>query len=105
MDDQCIISLQVKYERDATGVQRSLGWLAPELVHADLTLTEDENVREWSGVLDNDTYAQLADAWGLDGQFRSHVFDGLEWDSGGSSPIVWVSSRVSKLDPVKPETG
>lgn len=103
MNDQYLISLEVKYEPDATGVQRSLGRVAPELVHADLTLTEDEDVREWAGGIDSDTYARLADGWGLDGHLARHryVFDGMEFEEGGFSPIVWVSLSVRLLDPVE----
>jgi len=98
MDDQYLISLQVKYEPCATGVKRSLGWLAPELVRADLTLTEDEEVREWAGVIDGDTFERLAGAWGLEHGSHAHVFDGMEFEEAGFSPIVWVSLTVSELD-------
>lgn len=104
MNDQYLISLEVKYEPDATGAQRSLGRFAPELVHADLTLTEDADAREWSGVVDSATYARLADGWGLAGHSVRHryVFDGMEFEEGGFSPIVWVSLSVRELDPVEP---
>jgi hypothetical protein len=93
-------------------------WLAPELVDADLTLTEDtHDSRTWAGVIDGDTYARFAEAWGLENKpselnlsgpsehgdlaSDSHAFDGLEWESAGSSPIVWMKYTVS--DPVKTE--
>ncbi len=104
MSDQYLISLEVKYEPDATGIQRSLERLAPELVHADLTLTDDEDVREWSGVVDGGTYARLAGGWGLNGYPARHryVFDGMEFEEGGFSPIVWVTLSVCELDPIEP---
>jgi hypothetical protein len=99
MNDHYLISLEVKYEPDATRVQRSLGRVAPELVHADLALTEDEDVREWTGGIDRDTYARLADGWGLDGHLARyrHVFDGMEFEEGGFSPIVWVTLSVRQI--------
>jgi hypothetical protein len=104
MNDQYLISLEVRYEPNATGIQRSLERFAPELVHADLTLVEDADVREWSGVVDSATYARLADGWRLDGHLARHryVFDGMEFEEGGFSPIVWVSLSVRELDPVEP---
>ncbi len=104
MNDRYLISLKVKYEPDATGIQRSLERLAPELLHADLTPTDDEDVRAWSGVVDSATYARLAEGWGLNGLPARHryVFDGMEFEEGGLSPIVWVTLSVYELDPVEP---
>ena len=102
VDGQYLITLRVKYEPDATDLQRSLGWVTPELVDADLTVTDGENVREWSGVVDNATYARLDDAWGLDGQLGSRMFDGLEWESEGSSPIIWVRLRSVSVNGSSP---
>lgn len=91
------ISFQAKYEPYATEGQRSLGWLAPELVDAGLTLTEGNDMREWTGTLDADTYARFADAWGLmDGE---RVFDGMEFETDESSPIVYVNVSVRELTP------
>jgi len=96
------ILLSVKYEPHATGVQRSLGWLAPELVRTGLTLAERHDVRRWTGVLDAESYARLAAAWGLH-EHRSHRYtlDGGKWDTGGYSPIVWVSLDVTELGAVE----
>ena len=102
---QYLVRLRVKYEPDATDVQRSLGWLTPELIDADLTLTEDGNVREWSSVVDNDTYARLADAWGLDGQLGSRMFDGLRWPGvgvGRIQPNRLGPPQVSEREPIEP---
>jgi len=47
------LTLAVEYEPHATDAQRSLGWLAPELVDANLTITDDvPGVRRWAGVID-----------------------------------------------------
>ena len=97
------ISLTVRYEPYATRVQRSIGWLAPELVRAGLTLTEyEENTRQWTGVIDAATYARLATAWRLESEQRVHVLDGVNFESGGCGPVVWVSLTVTELDPVEP---
>ena len=102
MAKQYHILLSVKYGPDATSVQRSLAWLAPELAAAGLTLAERDHVRTWAGVLDAESYAPLAAGWGLD-EHRSHryTFDGMEWEAGGSNPIVWVSLDVTRLDSVE----
>jgi hypothetical protein len=113
------VMLAAAYEPDATGWERSLARLVPELVDAGWTLTEDTaELRTWRGVIDGDTYARLADAWGLEhkpsevklgmpgkhGELASHsyTFDGLEWASGGWSPIVWMRLTVS--EPIKRRT-
>jgi len=97
------ILISVKYEADATDGQRALAWLVPELARAGLTLTERDDVRTWDGVIDGDDYARLADAWDLDEHTATHryAFDGMEWKSGGSSPVVWVTLDVTELDPLE----
>jgi len=95
MDDRYLISLQVKYEPDANDIQRSLSWLAPELVFAGLNLTEDPDVRTWDGVIDGDTLAWLAHAWDLNDASDAYTFDGSEFEPGGWSPVVWVRLNVS----------
>jgi len=102
MAEQYRILVSVKYEPHATGLQRSLACLALEPVRTGLTLAEHDDVRTWIGVLDADSYARLAAAWGLD-ERRSHrlTFDGMEWEAGGSSPIVWVSLDVAELGAVE----
>jgi len=99
MMDRSVI-LEVKYEPDATDAQRSLIWFAPELVDAPLTLHEEDDVCEWTGVIDNDTYTRFADSWGLDDQLERHrrVFDGMEIEHGGVSPIIWISLTVGRTD-------
>jgi hypothetical protein len=107
------VILAAAYEPDAPNCARSPGWLVPELVDAGWTLIEDTpDSRKWAGVIDADTYAGLAEGWGLEnrrseadlsmpGEHRnlasySYTFDGLEWESGGSSPIVWMRLTVSE---------
>jgi hypothetical protein len=97
--------LAVEYEPDATDAQRSLGWVAPELVDAGLTMTADMlGVRRWAGVIDSDRYERFVDSWGGDAHLANyrHTWDGMEWEAGGSSPIVWASLTATTLEPVKP---
>jgi hypothetical protein len=95
MNDHYLINLQVKYEPYATDVQRSLSWLAPELVGAGLTLvTEGDDWRKWAGVIDADTHARVSAAWSLEDGHR--VFDGMAFETGGSSPIVYVSLGIER---------
>jgi len=101
MDRYVIVA--VEYEPDATDAQRSLGWLAPDLADAGLTMTDDMlGVRKWAGLLDGDTYERLVDSWGGDAHLASyrHTWDGMEWEAGGSSPIVWASITATALEPV-----
>jgi len=97
MAEQYHILISVKYEPDATDLQRSLAWLAPELARTGLTLTEVDDARTWHGVIDRDTYAPFAAAWALDEHHPSHrhMFDGTHWESSGSSPIVWACLDVT----------
>jgi hypothetical protein len=109
------VVVRVAYESDAPTGVRSLAWLLPELGDADLRINEDRvDAREWVGVIDNATYTRLADSWNLANQpeeqnldvsteeerSAGHVYtwDGMKWESGGSSPIIDVRLRVS--DPV-----
>jgi len=99
------LTLAVEYEPHATDAQRSLGWLAPELVDANLTITDDvPGVRRWAGVIDGDTYERFVDSWGGEPHIPDyrHTWDGMEWEAGGSSPIVWASLTATALEPVKP---
>jgi hypothetical protein len=94
---------------------RSLEWIAPELGHAGLIMTEDRTdepspSRTWTGILDGATFEHLADSWRLDAQLpesasgsvpgagksamQAYTFDGMNWESGGESPIVYVSLLV-----------
>jgi hypothetical protein len=67
--------------------------------------------RKWAGVIDAETYERFAHAWsladmepepsmgmlteyGLLADNRYH-FDGMDWNAGGLSPIVFVSLSVS----------
>jgi hypothetical protein len=107
------VILAAAYEPDATEWERSPSWLVPELVDAGWTLIEDTpDSRKWAGVIDANTFAHLAEGWGLEirrGEANlgmpdehedlasdSYTFDGLEWESGGSSPIVWMRFTVSE---------
>jgi hypothetical protein len=107
------VILEAAYEPDAKHLPRSPEWLVPELVDAGWTLTEDTpHSCKWAGVIDGETYARFAKGWGLENKpgeanfgehgdlaSYSYTFDGLEWESGGSSPIVWMTLTVS--EPVK----
>ena len=99
------ITMTVAYDA-ATSSQPGLGWIAPELKDAGLRLV-DERVgpppsRTWAGVVNGPTYRQFADAWRLpDEPFDAgpltpyfHTFDGLNWETEGESPIVYVTLRV-----------
>jgi hypothetical protein len=107
------VTLVAALEPDAADCVRSAGWLVPELADAGLTLTEDTpDSRTWAGMVDGDTYARFAEGWGLEHKpseatlgvpgehgdlaCYSYTFDGLEWESGGSSPIVWMRLTVSE---------
>jgi hypothetical protein len=108
------IVISAQYERQP-GYGRSLGWIAPELEHAGLIMLEDrmDDVRPsrtWAGIVDGFTFERFAKAWHLhdetaeqssssaiqDGQHhaRSYVFDGMNWERDGESPIVYVSLHV-----------
>ena len=117
MMDRYVI-LAVEYERGATDEERSLRWLAPELADAGLSLTEDtRRVREWVGAIDGDTHARLAERLGLGdradqpgvgvlteyGQLPclTYTWDGMQCEGAGSSPIVWISVKLS--DPIEAE--
>jgi hypothetical protein len=97
------------------GYGRFLEWVAPELRDAGLTMTEDHNneptpSRTWAGIVDGPTFDRFADAWHLEAQphgpasdrmtqagypaARSYTFDGMNWETGGKSPIVYVSVLV-----------
>ena len=102
------VILAVDYEPDATGAQRSLGWVAPELVHTGLTMIKDMlGVRKWAGVIDHKTYERFVESWGGDAHLTNyrHTWDGMEWEPGGSSPVVCVTLtgllRLPGVEPVK----
>jgi hypothetical protein len=107
--------VRVAYDRLHT-YGRSLDWLAPELAGAGLELLEDRTdepspSRTWAGVVSGATFDRLADAWRLDaaasepvlalatdvGQLRGrdYTLDGMNWEYGGESPIVYVSIHVA----------
>jgi hypothetical protein len=114
------VTLVAALEPGREGWAPSPGWLVPELADAGLTLTEDSpDLRKWAGVIDGDTYTRFAAGWGLEtkpseanlgmpgehgelARYR-YTFDGLEWESGGSSPIVWVRLTVSEPMETDPE--
>jgi hypothetical protein len=104
---------------------RSLGWIAPELRDAGLMLTEDHCAglspsRTWEGFVDGATFQRFADAWGLHHMphertsdvirgaghlaMRAYTFDGMNWEIGGESPIVYVSVLVGVVK-ARCETG
>jgi hypothetical protein len=75
-----------------------LTWIAPELRDAGLEVTDDQldqatPSRSWAGVVDGPTFKRFARAWRLDDAERSprtYVFDGMNWEAAGASPIVHV---------------
>ena len=110
------ISITVQYEREPR-YGRSLEWIAPELKDSVLTMTEDQldeptPSRTWAGLVDGSTYEQFAKAWRLpkdtdettsrragdDRDLVTHTYtlDGMNWEAGDESPIVWVSLRVTQ---------
>jgi hypothetical protein len=93
---------------------RSLDWIAPELKDAGLTMTEDHAAepspsRTWAGIVDRPTFERFADAWQLHAEadepsavtkhehLATHIytFDGMNWEAGGESPIVYVTIEVA----------
>jgi hypothetical protein len=108
------IVIRVAYDRHPS-YGRSLRWIAPEMRDAGLALTEDCSAglspsRTWEGFVDGATFERFADAWGLcltpsertlglvpgvgHQAMRAYTFDGMNWEVGGESPIVYVSVVV-----------
>jgi hypothetical protein len=116
MTDDRYIVIRVAYDRHP-GYGRSLEWIAPELRDAGLTMTEDHNdeprpSRTWAGIVDGPTFERFADAWQLDAtphkrtlglvteagelalSTRTYTLDGMNWETDGESPIVYVCLLV-----------
>ena len=112
MTEDRFIILTVAYERRA-GRGPSLGWIAPELQDAGLSLIEENHhgwnpSRQWAGLVDGPTFDRLADAWHLhakndepasgngDGHptMHAHTLDGMNWETQGESPIVFATVQV-----------
>ena len=114
MDDSRFIVIRAQFERQPKH-GRALAWIAPELKDAGLKMLEDRTgdvrpARTWAGIVDASTFERFARAWRLrdetaerssctpaqDGHHpaRSYAFDGMNWESGGESPIVYVSLHV-----------
>jgi hypothetical protein len=112
------IVIRVAYDRHPS-FGRCLAWIAPELRDAGLTLTEDHAAgpspsRTWEGFVDGATFQRFADAWGLRGKpheltsgpvpgaghlaMRAYTFDGMNWEMGGDSPIVYVAVVVGVVN-------
>jgi hypothetical protein len=95
--------ISVQYDRYPNH-GRSLAWIAPELREAGLEMTDDHldepsPTRAWAGLVDGPTFERFAHAWGLDEAEhapRTYVFDGMNWEAAGESPIVYVVVRVCK---------
>jgi hypothetical protein len=91
------IRIEVEYDRHPK-YGRSLSWIAPELKDAPPRLTDDHldepnPSRTWVGVVDGPTFERFAEAWQLDDSQhtpRIYVFDGINWETAGASPIVYV---------------
>jgi hypothetical protein len=106
MADERYIIISVAYEPGTRGV-RSLRWIAPQLKDADLTLidkhTRPHPSRTWAGTVDGPTFEHLADAWHLNDQptnnghpgTQSYTLDGMNWETDGESPIVYLTLTVS----------
>jgi hypothetical protein len=96
------ITISVQYDRHPD-YGRSLAWIAPELRDAGLEMTDDQldqatPSRSWAGVVDGPVFERFAEAWGLDdadSNPRIYVFDGMNWEAAGASPIVCVLVDVS----------
>jgi len=115
MVDPRYITITVQYDREPR-YGRSLEWIAPELKDSALTMTEDQlddpaPSRTWAGLVDGSTYEHFAHAWRLKdtgdttsrtpGDDRDHAthtyaLDGMNWESGGESPIICVSVEVTE---------
>ena len=112
------IVIRVAYDRHPS-YGRSLAWIAPELRDAGLTLTEEHSAgmspsRTWEGFVDGATFRRFADAWGMHHMphvrtfclvpeaghvpMRAYTFDGMNWETGGESPIVYVSVLVGVVN-------
>ena len=112
------IVISVVYDRHPS-YGRSLAWVAPELRDAGLMLTEDNCAglspsRTWEGVVDRAAFQRFADGWGLRDKpheltsrlvpeaghlaMRAYTYDGMNWEVGGDSPIVYVSVLVGAVD-------
>jgi hypothetical protein len=119
--DPRYITITVRYDREPK-YGRSLEWIAPELKGSALTLTEDHladprPARTWAGLVDGPTYEQFAKAWRLpkdapetnartprdDRELATDTYtlDGMNWETGNQSPIVYVSLQVTA--PARPE--
>ena len=107
------ITIRVAYD-SYPGYGRSLAWIAPELKDAGLTMTEDHAAeprpsRTWAGIVDRPTFERFADAWQLHAEadepsavtehehLATHIYtvDGMNWEAGGESPIVYVTVEVA----------
>ena len=118
MTEDRYIVIRVAYDRSPS-YGRSLEWIAPELKDAGLVMTEDHTdapspSRTWAGIVDRATFERFADAWQLDRcsherawgpataaggllPLRAYTFDGMNWESGGESPIVYVSLLIGAV--------
>ena len=98
MGDDRYITIKVAYDHGPHD-ERPLSWIAPELTHAQLTMTEDHTSgpnpsRTWAGIVDGPTFKRFADAWHLNDATRARTFDGMNWEVDGQSPIVYVSLDI-----------
>ena len=112
MSEDRFVILTVAYERPA-GRGPSLGWIAPELQGAGLSLIEEIHhgwnpCRRWAGLVDGPTFDRFADAWHLhdendhpasgnpDGNpmMLAHTLDGMNWDTQGESPVIFATVHV-----------
>lgn len=104
--DDRYITITAAYETGANS-QPSLDSMAPELKDAGLRLVAEcggpRPSRVWTGVVDHPTYERFAAAWQLPPEIRDgasaapyfRTYDGLNWETDGRSPIIYVSLSVS----------
>jgi hypothetical protein len=64
--------------------------------------TEPRPSRTWAGMVDGLTFEHFADVWQLHDELtdhtppapRTYTFDGMNWETEGESPIVYVTLYV-----------
>jgi hypothetical protein len=105
MADDYFVIITAAYE-PGSSFYRSLESVAPELEVAGLSLvderTEPKPSRTWAGMVDGLTFEYFADVWQLPDEptddrppaTRTYTFDGMNWETDGTSPIVYVTLHV-----------
>lgn len=112
--NQRFVVITVQYERSPDD-GLSLGSIAPELMDAGLSLIDDRvddavASRTWAGLVEGPAFDRFAESWRLRDDTpepdsltsngdqarapRSYVFDGMNWETDGESPIICVTLQV-----------